>query len=118
MGNLLENYHNNKKIKTVLGKGTYFNGVLNFKDSLKINGSFIGSINATGLLIIGEGAIVKANVTARSIVVYGTVSGDVYAKEKVEMLPTGRVYGNIKAKKIKISDGVIFNGRCEMVKEL
>ena len=115
MSNLLDNYYNNKKIKTVLGKGTSFNGTLNFNDSLKINGTFSGNINSTGLLVIGEGAIIKANVSASSIVVLGTVEGDVFATEKVEMLPTGRVYGNIKAKKIKISDGVVFNGKCEMI---
>lgn len=117
MAKLLDNYYNNKKIKTILGKTTNFNGDLTFKDSLKINGTFTGSISATGVLVIGEGAIVKANVFANSIIVSGTIDGDVHAKEKVEMLPTGRVYGDIKAKKIKISDGVIFNGRCEMIKE-
>ncbi len=115
MSNLLDNYYNNKKIKTILGKGTYFNGKLNFNDSLKINGTFIGNINSSGLLVIGEGAIIKANVSAKSIVIFGTIEGDVYATDKVEMHPTGRVYGNIKAKKIKISDGVIFNGSCEIV---
>ena len=116
MENLLENYYNNKKIKTVLGKGTFFNGDLIFKESLKINGSFVGSITASGLLIVGEGAIINANVKAHSVVILGTIKGDVFAKEKVEMLPSGRVYGNIKTKKVKISDGVIFDGRCEMIK--
>jgi cytoskeletal protein CcmA (bactofilin family) len=115
MSNLLENYYNNKKIKTILGKGTYFSGDLTFKDSLKVNGSFAGNIAASGLLVVGEGAIIKANVKANSIAVFGTIDGDVVATEKVEMFPTGRVYGNIKAKKIKISDGVIFNGQCEMM---
>ncbi|MBN2545675.1 MAG: polymer-forming cytoskeletal protein [Spirochaetes bacterium] len=116
MKQLLDNYYNNKKIKTVLGKGTWFNGSLNFKDSLKINGSFSGKINSTGFLIVGEGAIVKANIKADSVIVHGTIDGDVFASDKVEMLPTGRVYGDVKAKKIKISDGVIFSGSCEMLK--
>ncbi|HOV13888.1 MAG TPA: polymer-forming cytoskeletal protein [Spirochaetota bacterium] len=116
MSNLLENYYNNKKIRTILGKNTVFNGNLSFKDSLKINGTFIGNIDALGLLIIGENASVQANIKAKSIVVYGTVKGDVNAEDRVEMLPTGRVYGNIKAKKIKISDGVIFNGKCEIIR--
>jgi len=115
MTNLLDNYYKNKKINTILGKGTYFNGELVFKESIKINGTFIGNINSNGLLIVGEGAHVKADVSAESIVVLGTIDGDVYADEKVEMMPSGRVYGNIKAKKIKISDGVIFNGSCEMI---
>jgi cytoskeletal protein CcmA (bactofilin family) len=116
MSALLENYYNNKKIRTVLGKNTNFNGNLNFQDSLKINGMFTGTINATGLLVIGNEANIQASINAHSVVVYGTIRGDVYATDRVEMLPTGRVYGNIKAKKIKISDGVIFNGRCEIIK--
>lgn len=116
MANLLENYHNNKKIKTILGKNTIFNGKLSFNDSLKINGSFIGEITAKGLLVVGEGAIIQANVKAHTVAVSGTIKGDVFAEDKVEMLPTGRVYGNIKARKVKISDGVIFNGKCEIIR--
>jgi cytoskeletal protein CcmA (bactofilin family) len=113
---LVDHYYQNKKIKTVLGKKTKFNGRLVFKDSLKINGSFIGTIDATGLLIVGEGALVQANVVAESVIVAGTVQGDVFAHQSLEMLATGRIYGNVKARKVKISDGVIFNGRCEMIK--
>lgn len=116
MQQLLDNYYNNKKIKTILGKGSEFNGKMYFKDSLKINGNFTGEIEAEGFLVIGEGAVVKANIKANSVVVMGTVEGDVIANEKVEMLPMSRVYGNIKAKRIKISDNVIFTGKCEMLK--
>jgi cytoskeletal protein CcmA (bactofilin family) len=116
MSNLLENFYNNKKIRTVLGKNTSFNGNLNFRDSLKINGVFIGKINASGFLVIGEDASIEADISANSVVVSGTVKGNISALEKVEMLPTGKVFGNVKAKKIKISDGVIFNGRCEIIK--
>ena len=117
MSNLLENYYNNQKSKTILGKTTSFNGRLSFKDSLKINGAFIGEINADGVLVVGEDAVVQANVEADTVVVLGTIKGDVHAKSKVEMEPTGRVYGNVKARKIKISDGVIFNGRCEIIRD-
>jgi len=115
MSKLLDNYYDNKKIHTVLGKDSFFQGDLIFKDSIKINGSFEGSITTSGIVVIGEGALVKANIKAKSIAVFGTIDGDVTAKEKVEMFQTGRVYGDIRAKKIKISDGVIFNGKCEMI---
>ncbi len=119
MPDILDNYYNNKKIKTVLGKNTYFNGNLSFKDSLKINGNFIGNIKVTGqgALIIGSTSTVQANIIANTIVIMGTVKGDVIAQEKVEMLSTGRLFGNIKSKKIKISDGAIFKGRHESIKE-
>ena len=58
----------------------------------------------------------QANVFAKTIVVYGTIKGDVYAEDKIEMFPASCVYGNVKAKKVKISDGVNFNGRCEILK--
>lgn len=116
MSGILENYYNNKKIKTILGKNTNFNGNLSFKDSLKINGTFIGSINSSGILVIGTGAMVQANITAKTVIINGTVKGDVLAEEKIEMAQTGRVYGNVKSKKVKICDGVIFNGKCEIIR--
>ena len=116
MSQVLANYYNNKCVKTILGEKTEFIGKMSFNDSLKINGSFKGTIKASGLLWIGEGASVSANISAKSVVVSGTVNGDICASEKIDMLVSGRVYGNIKAKKIKISDGVIFNGECEIIK--
>lgn len=117
MSSILENYYNNKKIKTILGEGTTFNGNLFFKDSLKINGNFIGVINSSGTLIIGEDALVQANVIANTVIINGTIKGDVFAEDKIEMLSNGRVYGNIKARKVKIADGVVFNGKCEIIKD-
>ena len=116
MKQILENYYNNKKIKTIIGKNSDLVGHLTFKDSLKINGFFKGNVNSEGLLFIGETAQVTGDISAEAVVVCGVVNGDITAKAKVEMLPTGRVYGNVKAKKIKISDGVIFNGKCEIIK--
>ncbi len=116
MKQVLENYYNNKRIKTILGKDTTLIGRMSFKDSLKLIGVFKGSIKAEGLLIVGEGANISGDVSADFVVVSGIVNGDIIATNKIEMLPTGRVYGNVKARKIKISDGVIFNGKCEIVK--
>ncbi len=119
MPDILDNYYNNKKIKTVLSKNTYFNGNLLFKDSLKINGNFIGNIKVAskGSLVVGETANIQANINADTIVIMGIVKGDVTAAQKVEILETGRLYGNIKSRKLKISDGAIFKGRHESIKD-
>lgn len=116
MAEFLENYYNNKKIKTILGGNTVFEGNMHFKETLKICGSYSGTIKASGVLIVGEDAVVNADISAKSVVIYGTVKGDVLAEEKIEMFSSGRVYGNVKAKKFKISDGVIFDGKCETIK--
>ncbi|MBN2401078.1 MAG: polymer-forming cytoskeletal protein [Spirochaetes bacterium] len=103
-------------IATVFGKETQFFGELTFKKSLQINGTFEGEISSGGFLVIGEGAVVKANINAKVVIVNGTVYGNIEAKEKLEIQPSGRVYGNIRTAKLKIADGVIFEGSCEMIK--
>jgi cytoskeletal protein CcmA (bactofilin family) len=105
-----------EKITTTLGKETAFNGVMRFRDSLKIDGAFTGEIVSTGFLYVENGAMVTANIKVGSVVIGGTVKGNVEATEKLEMLATGKVYGNIRTSKLKIADGVVFEGKCEMIK--
>ena len=103
-------------IATVFGRDTQFFGDLTFKKSLQINGTFEGEISSGGFLVIGEGALVKANINAKAVIVIGTVYGNIEAKEKLEIQSKGQVYGNIRTAKLKIADGVIFEGSCEMIK--
>ncbi|MCK4540688.1 MAG: polymer-forming cytoskeletal protein [Spirochaetales bacterium] len=106
-----------EKINTTLGKCTIFSGTMRFTKSLKIDGSFEGDIlSESGFLFIDESAVVKADVKARSIVIGGTVEGNVIATEKLELLPTGKVLGNIRTSSLRIADGVSFAGNCEMIK--
>jgi cytoskeletal protein CcmA (bactofilin family) len=105
-----------EKISTTLGRETAFNGIMRFKNSLKIDGAFTGEIVSTGFLYIENGASVTANIRVGSIVIGGTVKGNVEAAEKLEMLTTGKVFGNIRTAKLKIADGVVFEGKCEMIK--
>ncbi len=105
-----------EKVETVFSNTTTFNGVLRFDRSIKIEGKFKGRIISKGLLIIGETANVRANIKANSIIIAGEVQGDVEAFERLEMLPNGKLYGNIKTRKLKMADGVVFEGSCEMLK--
>ena len=93
------------------GRETEFNGVMRFKDSLKIDGNFTGEIVSAGFLYIEQGATITANIRVGSVVVGGTVKGNIEATEKLEMLSTGKVYGNIRTAKLKIADGVVFEGK-------
>ena len=105
-----------EKITTTLGKETSFNGVLRFKESLKIDGTFEGEIESPGFLFIENGATVKADIKVGSVVVGGVVRGNIEASERLEMLTTGKVFGNIRTAKLNIADGVVFEGKCEMIK--
>lgn len=102
-------------VSTVLGKETDFEGLLEFKKPLQINGNFEGEIVTDGVLLIGETATVRANIHAGTVVVGGEVFGNIVARNRLEMLQTGRVHGNIKTAKLQIADGVVFDGNCEMI---
>lgn len=103
-------------VATVFGKDTSFYGDLSFKKSLQINGYFEGEIVDGGYLVIGEGAEVKANISAKTVIVKGTVRGNVEAVARLEIHDNGKLYGNIRTAKLKIADGVVFEGKCEMIK--
>ena len=104
-------------IATTLGRETNFSGSMRFTASLKIDGEFEGEIESSGFLYIEEGAEVRADIKVRSIVIGGVVHGNIIATEKLEMLATGQVFGNVTISKLKIADGVVFEGKCEMIKD-
>jgi len=111
------NEHHQKEAKTTLGRETDFKGIMRFTESLCILGKFSGEIISPGELIIAEGAEVNANIRIGTVVIAGTVKGNIIAKNRLEMLATGKVLGDIKTAKLKIADGVIFEGKCEMIKD-
>lgn len=102
-------------VATVLGSETAFYGVLEFNRPLQINGYFEGEIITTGVLLIGESAKVKASIKAGTVIVGGEITGNIEATSRLEMLGTGKVFGNIKTAKLQIADGVVFDGNCEMI---
>lgn len=99
----------------VLGKSTSFNGVLKFKETLRLQGKFKGTIEATGALIVDKDAVVEADrITVSSLTVYGIVVGAVYAVDKVDMFSGAEVHGDVTAARLRIADGVLFEGQCSM----
>ena len=104
------------RFATRLGGRTRFNGTLKFREPLRISGRFEGDIVAGGFLFVEEGAVVEADIKAEAVVVAGTVRGNIYAVKRLEMLPSGKIYGNVKTAKLRIADGVVFEGKCEMLR--
>jgi cytoskeletal protein CcmA (bactofilin family) len=99
----------------VFGDSTNFNGHLCFKESLCIKGRFKGTIEASGDLIVDKGAIVEADhISVSSLVVLGTVVGAVHALDKIDLFPGAEVKGDLTAARLRIADGVLFEGQCSM----
>lgn len=100
---------------TILSPDIDFTGVLSFEKPFLIRGKVSGEINATGLLVIDEEALVNANISASRVIIRGEVKGDVRAAEKIEISVTGKLEGNVTAPEIFMETGCMFNGRCTMI---
>ncbi|MDR1787691.1 MAG: polymer-forming cytoskeletal protein [Treponema sp.] len=99
----------------IFGPETNFNGFLKFRDTLCIRGKFRGTIEATGALIVDKGAEVEADhISVSSLVVYGTVNAAVQAMDKVDMMSGAVLRGDVSAARLRIADGVTFEGQCSM----
>ena len=105
-----------KDIQAFLGEETSFEGKLIFEGTVRIDGKFHGEIHTDDVVIIGESAEVDAEINAGEIIISGTVRGEIFAKDNLEVLAPGKVYGNILTPKLMIQEGVIFEGTCRMEK--
>ncbi len=105
------------EIKAFLGEGTDFKGILTFEGTVRIDGKLEGEVYTKDTLIIGESAVVNAEINVNTIVVSGVVRGNITATSKVEVHRPGKVLGNIKTPSLFIEEGVIFEGGCSMSQE-
>jgi cytoskeletal protein CcmA (bactofilin family) len=101
-------------VTTLLGKGSEFEGKLSFEGTVRVDGKLTGEIFTDDVLIVGEGAEVNAEITVGSILIQGTVRGNITAKRSVEIHSPGRVKGNINTPSLFVEKGVFFDGQCQM----
>lgn len=102
------------EINTLLGRGTSFEGKLTFEGTVRIDGKLVGEIFSDDILVIGEGADVKAKIEVGTLIVEGNVDGNVKAGKLVELHAPARVRGNLETPQLFIDKGVIFEGHCKM----
>lgn len=98
---------------TFLGKGSHFKGVVSFEGTIRIDGRLEGEIHTKGTLVVGEHAVIEGDVSADVVMSGGRITGNIIAKEKVQLLSTGVVMGTIKTPLLTIEEGVRFMGNCE-----
>ncbi|MGL4986831.1 MAG: bactofilin family protein [Treponemataceae bacterium] len=108
----------NEKNLTVFGSTTEFEGFLEFSDNLIIRGKFNGEIKATGHLEIDKTAICDIDsIKAQSIIISGVVTGNIDAENSLEMKLGSKIIGDISTTKLRIEDGVDFDGEVTMLTE-
>jgi cytoskeletal protein CcmA (bactofilin family) len=101
-------------VNTLVGMGSHFEGKMTFEGVVRVDGSFEGEIVSDDTLIIGEGAEVHASLDVATVVIYGTVYGNIRATNCVELHAPGRLVGNIISPSLVVERGAIFDGSCRM----
>jgi cytoskeletal protein CcmA (bactofilin family) len=97
----------------MLGPQVVLEGSLVFEGTLYMNGHVKGAIESrTGEIVIGEDAVIHADVFVRTATIKGEIKGTVSATERIEIHPPARVYGDINAPAVQIDAGVIIEGKC------
>jgi len=103
------------KIENVLGANTTYQGTLKSDGNIRIDGVYEeGRIETAGNVIIGPSARVLADIVANAVQVWGAVRGSITARGRLEILPTGRVWGDIRVASLLIDEGGVFRGRVLM----
>ncbi len=101
-----------------LGASLHVKGEITGSEDLHIDGTVEGSVNLEDRrLTVGATAKVTADVTAREVVVFGNVKGNLKAKDRIEIKKDGSVVGDLSTARIMIEDGAYFKGSIEINRE-
>jgi cytoskeletal protein CcmA (bactofilin family) len=98
---------------TQISRGVSVQGTFQAGEDVSLLGRLAGRVESDALLVVEEGAWLEAETHVRQLVVHGTVVGDVYAVERVEVSATGQVKGAIRTAQLKLVPGGRIAGRVE-----
>jgi cytoskeletal protein CcmA (bactofilin family) len=102
------------EVNAYLGKGSKVAGKLTFEGTVRVDGQVEGEVAAQDTLIVGESAIVNAQIIVITIIIKGKVTGDITARKRVEIKAPGKLFGNVTTPSLIIQEGVLFEGHCSM----
>jgi cytoskeletal protein CcmA (bactofilin family) len=101
-------------LSAFIDQGSEFEGKLSFKDTVRIDGCFRGEIASQNTLVVGETGEIMATVRSSCVIVSGTVTGNIFATDRLVLHKTARVEGDIEAGSIAIEEGAMLNGKIAM----
>ncbi len=105
---------NNNSSKNVLNSDVELKGSLKFAGELTFDGKLDGDINSEGVLNLGDNAVIKGTIDVGSVVVRGKITGNIIAKDKIDLKARTELFGDIRAAKLVIEEGVTFVGKSEV----
>jgi cytoskeletal protein CcmA (bactofilin family) len=98
-------------INTIVGPGASINGDIESGGFTRIDGSIWGNLSTKGRIVVGEKARMKSNISGTTVTVGGVVYGNIFASERIIILNTGLVLGDIITRRIQADDGCLIHGK-------
>jgi len=108
----MANLPRGEETNSTIGFNSHFEGRFAVKGAIRIDGKFEGEALVVDKVFIGPKGKVKTNIRASSVVVEGTLIGNIQATNRVLLLPTSRILGDIQTPELIIQNGTILEGRC------
>ncbi|HEX7507092.1 MAG TPA: polymer-forming cytoskeletal protein [Polyangia bacterium] len=99
---------------TVIGSSIVVDGEISGEEPITILGTVKGKVTVAQNVVIEAGATVEADIEGQTVTVSGKVTGNVTAREKLELRPESKMVGNAKAPRIVVADGATFKGNVDM----
>lgn len=99
---------------TVIGPDTKIKGEMTFERTARILGRFEGKVSTAGELQVGATAQCHAALEAGTVIVDGTVEGDILARDRIQLNGSAKVIGDVVAEKLIVSEGASFSGHCRV----
>lgn len=96
----------------LIEKGVRFEGTLHLASTFRIDGEVKGAIFSQAKLILAENSVIEGEVHAAHVTVAGKITGKLHASERVDILATGRVAGEIHTPQLQIESGGVLDGVC------
>lgn len=99
---------------TLIGAGTTLKGDIHSNSDLRIDGTIIGNVHSSSKVVIGANGVVEGNISGNQADIIGKVSGNVKAKDLLQLRGDSIVTGNLYAGKLQVEPTAVFNGECHM----
>ncbi len=99
---------------TLISAGTTLKGDISSNGDLRIDGTIIGNIHSSAKIIVGNNGVVEGDISGNQADIVGKVSGNIRAKELLQLRGESVVTGNLYAGKLQVEPSATFNGQCHM----
>ncbi|MFA5248317.1 MAG: polymer-forming cytoskeletal protein [Patescibacteria group bacterium] len=106
-----------KDAETIIGPSVTVKGNLNSDGNIIIEGVLEGGVKTAGEVFVGNKAQITANIEAKNSHIGGEVRGNLKIEERLALLASAKIFGDIECSSLSVEAGAIINGKCTMTKD-